>query len=143
MSVTFSAYSSDGTELAPEGWQPTFEDNAEYGRIQTNQNPWELNVANGNFCRIMELLGFPGAEYCGTFGDGSLQDLQERVTFALQSLIAVPALDTGRPTEETRTKNGGRWIECGTDDGYFTERLTQLSAIIQAAIDAEGMVNYG
>lgn len=145
MSVTFFGTNDKGEILAPDGWTAEYENDPQYGRIQANSNPLELNVANDNFFHLMTLLGYDSAtpEYCGSFGDGSLQDLREKIVFSLESIKAMPALDGGTETVEYSSPNHATMIYCGREAGYDTMRLTQLLKIVDAVIAVGGMLTYG
>ena len=138
MSVTFAAYNvvdaeyQEYKEITPEGF-----DGPDY------DNPLSLNVANGNYIRLMQLLGLDHSGYCGTWGDGSLQEVKDKLTFALESLKAMPELDGGTLTEESKGKGGCVWIDCGLPDGYFQMRLTTLLGIVNKAIEVGGVVSFG
>jgi hypothetical protein len=147
MSVTFSVY-KDEEFVTPEGWEPTYEVDYDYGfppdfKVQTNQNPLEMNVANGNYCRIMALVGLSYEEYCGTWGDGSLQHVKEQLEFTLNGLKVMPELDGGIPSEKFKAEGGCMIIDCGLREGYFTEALTRLLAIVDKAIEVDGTVTFG
>jgi hypothetical protein len=137
MSVTFNAYNSEKQELVPEGFVQEWEQDPDYGRMRKNVNPWELNVANSNFVRLMDLLGSPSEDYCGQWesvGD-ELSEVLEQIKFVLQSIEAMPTLDGGVPDETV-----GSVTYCGLHEGYFAERLKQLQAIVEAAIKNNGTV---
>jgi hypothetical protein len=142
MSVTFSVYAG-GKFVTPEGWTAKYEEDPDYGRIQTNQNPLEMNVANGNYRRIMNLLGLDCGECCGTWGDGSLQHVADALRIALDGLQGVPGLDGGIPSEESRGKGGCLMVDCGVRVGYFGERLGTLLEIVTKAIEVGGVVVFG
>lgn len=142
MSVTFSVY-HDGKFLSPEGWVPVYEDDPQYGKIQINQNPLEMNVANGNYVRLMELLGLDYSDYCGTWGDGSLQHLQERLGVILEGLKAMPEMDSGVPSTTGKGNGGCKWVDCGLREGYFTERLSKLQELVFKAIEVGGVITFG
>lgn len=142
MSVTFSVY-ADGKFVVPEGWVEEYEDDPMYGRIAVNQNPLELNVANGNYVRIMELIGLDSSEYCGTWGDGSLQYVADRIRVCLDGLQGIPELDAGIPDRVERSHSGFTVVHCGVSEGYFGERLASLLAIVNKAIEVGGVVTFG
>lgn len=107
-----------------------------------NSNPdQELNVSNTNFCAIMELLDSPigGPEgLCGSFSGASLLFFQGKINFVLNSLEAMPALDEGKPTEVLAPN----FIDCGRSDGYFTNRLRTLKAIVDATLEANDTLYF-
>lgn len=147
MSVTFSVY-HNGSFVSPDGWEPEYEVDEMYGfppdfKVQVNQNPLEMNVANGNFYRLMELLGLSTEEYCGTWGDGSLQHVREKVTFVLEGIKAIPELDGGKEDVIEKSPSGMTMIHCGVREGYFAERLTKLLEIVDKAIEVGGEVTFG
>lgn len=61
----------------------------------------EFNVANRNFVRLCELLGLDlhqqSQGYCGSLTGEALVVFREKVTFALDSVRAMPETDTGVP----------------------------------------------
>ncbi len=141
MSITFGVY-SNGRWIAPLGWTAEYENDPDYGQIQVNQNPLELNVANGNYCRLMRLLGLDHSEPGGTWGDGSLQHVADTIRIVLDGLQGMPELDGGIPSEVTRGSNGATLVDCGVRAGYFAERLTTLLEIVNKAIEVEGVVIF-
>lgn len=111
----------------------------------------ELNVSNVNFWSICELIGEPivysdyvsesdGKTYsypetpCWNTTD-ALLDLQFRLTQAIESLSAMPALDGGVEGSEEIGEFGCRVINCGRREGYYADRLTQLSKLVTLALD--------
>lgn len=91
-----------------------------------------MNVANGNFHRICELLGVE-MDGGGEMDGAQLEAFGKNVDFVLASLKAMPALDGGKPDVEEVGANGCRIIDCGLPEGYFEERLTQLRSAVEAA----------
>ena len=91
-------------------------------------DPLNLNVANGNAARILEVLGLPPSSE----GEIDPVDLTARI------LVARLADDTGSPdTEEPRRPGDtrtGRWITCGLRPGYFADRLDALDRIAEHAL---------
>lgn len=147
MSVTFAAYTinDDGTweEITPVDYLPIYEEDMDYGRILTNPNPLSLNIANGNFHRLMTLLGYSDFDYCGSFGDGSLQDLKSRIEFIRGGIKAIPDMDGGTPTIEHRSSPyQATMVECGLREGYFDDRLSTLLEIVNVAIKKGGQITY-
>jgi hypothetical protein len=144
MSVTFSVY-ADSKFVAPDGWVAEYEEDEMFGKIQTNQNPLEMNVANGNFCRLMELLDLEIGEdgYCGTWGDGSLQVVKGKIVFTLDSFRAMPELDGGKVDVVHNEPGKALMVECGVGAGYFQERLQTLLEIVNKAIEVGGVVTFG
>lgn len=97
--------------------------------VSLGQDAPELNVANGNFVRLMEILGYDHPEAVGEFTDALLLDLRHRVVFVLDSIKAMPDLDGGVPAQEISQSH----IVCGIPDGYFERRLKALLALIDQA----------
>jgi hypothetical protein len=98
----------------------------------------ELNLANGNFVRLMEMLDVPidvEDGLCGEWRGEQLLHLQANVRIALDGVRAMPELDGGTETVERRGAGGCRVIECGHTPGYFEHRLSALLALVEAAIE--------
>jgi len=93
----------------------------------------QLNVANGNFARLTELLGVE-MDWGGEMAGPELAKFREKIAFVLESIQALPELDGGKPDEEDVGARGCRIVYCGLRPGYFTERLTQLRRAVDAAI---------
>lgn len=92
-----------------------------------------VNVTNTNFLRLLELLGVDDPGPAGEFSGPALDELSARITFALESLAALPELDGGTATREIPCASGPRWIEVGLREGYYVERLTALQRLISLA----------
>lgn len=103
----------------------------------------DLNVSNENFCRIMALLDvdIDLDSLAGSFEGQALLNLQHKVLLALDVLRMVPALD-GAIGYHRHESGGAVLIECGISDGYFSDRLPRLLAVIEAAIGAGEPVRY-
>lgn len=144
MSVTFFAVDANRQELTPPGFEYQYEIDEMYGKIRTNENPLTMNVANGNFVSLLELLGLCSYNdpdiWCGQWNDGSLQAVKDKITFVLDSLKAMPALDGGTETQVSGGNGTCMIVECGLREGYYTLRLNSLLEIINAAIAANGSV---
>lgn len=102
-----------------------------------------INLSNGNFGRVMDLLGLGDVDCCGTWGPDELPDVLDKIDFVLQSLTNVPALDAGTPYVEERGYGGCTIIRCGVPDGYFSRRVGELRTIVTKAINAKQEVNWG
>jgi hypothetical protein len=117
MSVTFSVLANDRI-VTPEGWKQEYEHDELYGDIPTNQNPLEMNVANGNYARIMRLIGMDAPEGTdpfqtygsGRWGDGSLQHVYDAIQTVLEGIAAMPTLDGGVAGDQYKGE-GGALIE--------------------------------
>lgn len=105
----------------------------------------EINISNGNFTRIMAVLGYDDddLEWSGEFRGAALDDLRGRIAFVLAGIAAMPDLDGGLATIEHPPSGGCRFISCGLRAGYFTERLTALDALAQIALDRGSAVVWG
>lgn len=113
--------------------------------ISTDAAPDEINISNGNFTRIMAVLGYDDddLEWSGEFRGDALRDLRGRIEFVLAGIAAMPDLDGGLATVDHTNPGGCRFISCGLRAGYFTERLTALDALAQIALDRDSAVVWG
>ena len=98
-----------------------------------------VNFSNGNFCRIMDLVGVPGSDnaadgLCGTWPVEQLPSILDKLEFALASLDAMPALDGGSPDQHYRGTMGCQVIECGLPDGYYRRRLNEIRDLVATGI---------
>jgi hypothetical protein len=96
-----------------------------------------INMSNTNAHRISATLGID-LEAEGWAGSLSAEDFLGRVLLAL----AIEPADEGIPSHEVPT-GGVRWVECGRPAGYAQERLTQLHALAQWAVDHGAEIAFG
>lgn len=96
----------------------------------------ELNLANGNAARVLELLGYDLAEEWG--GEAHAEDFLGRTLLA-QGLLDVATDDEhGRPTVYD-----GRDVWCGTAPGYLAGRLAELHQLATWAHQHHALVVWG
>ena len=91
-----------------------------------------LNLANGNFVSMMELLGiedYRDQDDClaGEFTGDRLNHLVDQIAFVLDSLVAMPELDNGSATVESTGMRGCKLIELGKRPGYWQDVLLRLT----------------
>lgn len=118
----FCAQCSSSAYWCDSGWKI-------YEAVSAVENQGTLNVSNSNAFAIFELVGAE-FDYCGSIDGESLADFREKVSFALASLIEMPALDGG-----SETFADGNVIHCGRRDGYFVDVLSALLSIADNAIE--------
>ena len=104
----------------------------------------DLNLANGNFVRVMHLIDEPvdPANLCGVWEGPALAALAVKVRFALDSIRAMPSVDDGTPAIASRIHGHMAVIDCGLRDGYFADRLSRLMAVIEEALEAGVPLHY-
>lgn len=103
-----------------------------------------LNVANGNYARLMTLLGRDEAPWGGEYAGVALMELALDVQFVLDQIRAMPdVLDAGRPDVEVPNPGGCRVIEGGTSPGYYEHRLTRLLELVEAALESDEPLRFG
>lgn len=104
----------------------------------------DYNVSNGNFRRLMDLIGDPipqdWDQYRRYEPGAQLEELRARVVFALEGIRAIPDLDSGRPPSqyiggEELGASGVLVIDCGMSEGYYERRLTGLLEVIDRALE--------
>ena len=98
----------------------------------------EVNVSNVNFASIMRLLDTHNEDYCGSLADYELHEFKAKINFVLDSVKAMPELDSGTPTEQQ-----GNWIQFGIRPQYYTDRLSQLLVLVDLAISNEAILSWG
>jgi hypothetical protein len=118
-------------------------DGATLATVQTDP---EVNVSNSNARLLLEALGLPFVDGCGSLG---ADDFLGRVLTAL----AVAPQDAGVPAhrlvpgESTIfgpvVEGGATFIDCGRSEGYLQERLLQLEEVATAALLAGREVSWG
>jgi hypothetical protein len=110
-------------------------------------SPQELNVANGNWARLVDLIGMELAldpwQGEGRLEGAALVEFVGRVRFLLDSITAMPALDGGTLTTECTGAGGCHVIAPGLRPGYFEDRLRLLLAIAEAAQSTHQPVLFG
>lgn len=95
----------------------------------------EVNMANGNAIRVLDLVGITGDDaYCGSM---SGEDLLGRVLVALALTPEDEGTDTYEAGPDEGHFQGGTHIFCGRRPGYLQDRLEQLHDIATFAA-AEG-----
>ncbi|MER6830873.1 hypothetical protein ABT352_33105 [Streptosporangium sp. NPDC000563] len=99
------------------------------------RNGPEVNMANGNAARLLDLLGYDAQE---GWGEAPAEDFLGRTLLA-QGLLDITTDDEqGRPTVED-----GRFIYCGTAPGYLAGRLTELREVAIWAYHHHTTVAWG
>jgi len=96
-----------------------------------DEDTW-LNFSNRNWASVLQLIGLD-PEWTGTWAVTDLPRILARVRFAVQSVEAMPELDGGTESRESRGANGARVIDCGLPEGYYGRRLRDLEALLDAA----------
>ncbi len=97
----------------------------------------DLNLSNGNFVKLMDLLDTPiDTEcLCGNLSGIALRDLRKNVSLMLDGVREMPELDGGTQTIYSGKPGGCTMIECGWRPGYLESRLSALLAVIEEAIE--------
>jgi hypothetical protein len=95
--------------------------------------PEAINVANGNWARLVEVIGIELGEDPWYGEIANLAQLRERVQICLEGVRAMPALGE-IPNEAYGVPDGPLVIVCGWEPGYLEMRLQQLLKLIDFAI---------
>ena len=104
----------------------------------------EINMSNANAAVVCGALGIDLAAegWCGSL---PAEDFLGRVLVAL----AIQPADEGIPSHELPREHNGpfpvgpRIVECGRRPGYIQERLAQLHALAQWAVDHQAEIDFG
>jgi hypothetical protein len=99
----------------------------------------DLNIANGNFQKLCDLLDIAYFDWCGSVSGDSLIALRDKIDFVLTGIAAMPELDGGTASYE----KAPNWIECGLPEGYYARRLSELRGLVTAAIANESALMWG
>jgi hypothetical protein len=96
---------------------------------------WEnepgLNVANGNFYHLWDLLGYTDYASCGHV---TTQDLAERVANLRTRMLEQPG-EWGRATTVLASGGGPTVINCGLPEEQIVYYLDTLEAVITRATE--------
>jgi hypothetical protein len=104
----------------------------------------DLNFANANFLRLMDLVGVDVDRecLCGTWDGPALRELRDALQFALTSIVHMPDLDNGRATVVHQGPFGCTSIDCGLPAGYFHRALTSILKIVNDSLTAGVPLHY-
>ena len=102
-----------------------------------------MNVSNGNFFRIMTLLGYEDVDCCGELRGAALTELLAKVDFVLTSIANMPELDGGTQTIMHQEPGKARMIDCGLPEGYFYQRLSTMECMVAQALSVNGAIVWG
>lgn len=90
----------------------------------------QVNLAQGNAARILDVLGYHVADCVGKL---DAADLALRATYVLLDIEARPELDAGDPEPQITHGDNFVWVDCGWEPGYLSQTLTRLRDLAQAA----------
>lgn len=156
MSVTFSIAKEKLLEwngepniclspIYPEGFDNTPKidpEYPEYGELYPD-NPWELNVTNSNAFELLNILGVPQTEYCGTLCGNDLTTIVRIGSECLATLVAAPELmDMGTPSHESKGSKGCTIIQCGHHPGWYTDRITKIVELATIALAHDACISF-
>ena len=106
----------------------------------------KVNMANGNVVEIFKVLGLlsdapDNADVDDAFQGGSLsaEDFMGRIVIA----EAMAPISPARPTVESQSSQGARFIECGLPEGYMQGRIADLRVVAEYAIANNRDIQWG
>ncbi len=99
--------------------------------VQGAPEDTELNLANGNFCRLMELIGreYDPQDLYARLQGTDLEIFRAQVLEGIAMIDQMPALDGGLIDVEISSN----YIIGGLPPGYYRDRLTRVLRLIDHA----------
>ena len=106
----------------------------------------KVNMANGNVVGIFKVLGLlsdtpDSTDVDDAFQGGSLsaEDFMGRIVIA----EALAPISPARPTVESQSSQGARFIECGLPEGYVQERIADLRVVAEYGVSNNREIQWG